>query len=162
MVRSRSNAVNPLTPDQVEERGVDPLFLVWLLARSTEDLLDSVLAPSGLTADEFAIYSMLRSAGAVTPTELARWMAAPPTTVSSYVKRLQGRGHVIREASAEDRRSYQLRLTPHGEAAHQRAGELFRPIRNEVQTRLASMDADAPAALMRLRTLVDDLRARRT
>ncbi len=52
-------------------------------------VLDTALAPSGLTADEFAIYSVLTTTDAMTPSELARWMAAPLTSMSSYVKRFE-------------------------------------------------------------------------
>ena len=86
MVRHRSNSVNPLLPAEVRDEGVDALFLVWLVSRSTEDLVDSVLAPVGLVADEFAIYSVLDGADRMTPSDLARWMAAPATTVSSYLE----------------------------------------------------------------------------
>ena len=64
------------------------LFDVWLVSRATAGLLDAALAPTGLSADEFGVYSALTSADSLTPTELARWMSAPPTTVSSYVRRL--------------------------------------------------------------------------
>jgi DNA-binding MarR family transcriptional regulator len=49
-----------------------------------------------LTAGEFAIYSILGSSDRVTPTLLAKWMAAPLTSVSNYVKRFESRGHVER------------------------------------------------------------------
>ncbi len=62
MVRSRNKSVKPLSPAEVRDEDVDALFMVWLVSRSTEDLLDSVLAPAGLTGDEFAIYSVLTAA----------------------------------------------------------------------------------------------------
>ena len=40
------------------------LFDVWLVSRATTGLLDAALAPSGLTADEFGVYSVLTSAEA--------------------------------------------------------------------------------------------------
>ncbi|EWT01549.1 MarR family transcriptional regulator [Intrasporangium oryzae NRRL B-24470] len=138
---------------------MDALFLVWLVARSTEDLLDSALAPSGLTGDEYAIYSVLSAAPTITPTELARWLAAPATTVSSYVKRFEARGHVTREPNPDDRRSYRIRLTPKGRRAHRAAGALFAPLRTEVAERLGSRAEDALEVLLRLRTVVDGIRA---
>ena len=59
MMRSRTNSVKPLSAQEVHDEDVDPLFMVWLAARSTEDLLDRVLAPTGVKGDEFAIYSVL-------------------------------------------------------------------------------------------------------
>lgn len=90
------------------------LFDVWLVSRAATGLLDDALGPSGLSAEEFAIYSVLSSADVMTPSDLARWMAAPPTSVSSYVKRLGARGHLRHERNPDDGRSLVLRLTPRG------------------------------------------------
>lgn len=155
MVRHRSTSVKPLSPDEVRDEDVDPLFLVWLVARSTDYLLDTVLSPAGLTGDEFAIYSVLDGAKTMTPSELARWMAAPATTVSSYLKRFEARGHVAREPNPEDRRSQLVRLTPAGRRAHRAAVALFRPVRRQVAGALAEHDGDVREALLRLRTVVD-------
>src|SRR4051812_24061141 len=102
MVRPRNNPATALTPGEVRNEDVDVTFMVWLTSRATADLLDSALAPTGLDSDEYAIYSVLTAARSITPTELARWMAAPPTTVSSYVKRFEARGHVEREPNPAD------------------------------------------------------------
>src|ERR687897_681728 len=104
MVRARSDFVKGLSAQEVRDEDVDVTFMVWLTSRATADLLDAVLAPAGLSGDEFAIYSVLTAAPSITPTELARWMAAPPTTVSSYVKRFAARGHVKRKLNPSDRR----------------------------------------------------------
>lgn len=80
-----------------------------------------------MTGDEFTIYSVLTSADTLTPSELAQWMSAPATTVSSYVKRFEGRGHVQRERNPHDGRSYVLRLTAAGRRAHRSAVDAFVP-----------------------------------
>lgn len=157
-MRSRSTSVKPLSPAEVREENVDALFLVWLVSRSAHDLLDATLAPAGLTGDEFALYSVLNAAGHITPTDLARWMAAPPTTVSSYVKRLESRGHVTREPNPADRRSYQVRLTPAGRKAHKVASRLFQPVRDQVVHAFGAEAEPLRETLLRLRTALDDLR----
>src|SRR3712207_1862893 len=125
MVRRRSTAVKrPLVPSVT---GTNVLFDVCLVSRATVGLLDAALAPSGLDADKFAVYSVLTAAPTMTPTELAAWMAAPATTVSSYVKRFEARGHVVRERNPDDRRSYRLRLTEAGRQTHAAAAGLFLP-----------------------------------
>ena len=132
-MRSRSKSVerDPKTNESnaaavvVPPEGTNVLFDVWLVSRATFAVLDAALAPSGLTADEFAIYSVLRSTDAMTPSELARWMAAPLTTVSSYIKRFEGRGHVTRVENPDDGRSYRLQLTAAGRAATARPGSCF-------------------------------------
>ncbi len=112
------------------------LFDVWLVSRATTALVGDAVRSAGLDADEFAIYSVLASTEGMTPTELAHWMAAPATTVSSYVKRFERRGHVRRVPNPEDRRSYRVQLTADGRSAHRHAGELFQPLLDEVTRRM--------------------------
>ncbi len=133
------------------------LFDTWLLSRSATALLDAALEPSGLTADEFAVYSVL-SADPLTPSELAEWMAAPLTTVSSYVKRFEARGHVRRVANAEDRRSYRLTLTPQGMKAHERAGMQFLPVLGAVESALGRSASTVTRALETLQRALDEVR----
>lgn len=158
MVRRRSTSVNSLSPEEVRREQVDTLFMEWLVARSTEDLLDAALRPAGLTGGEFAVYSVLSSDETITPTELARWMAAPATTVSSVVKRLESRGHAIRERHPEDGRSYRIRLTDAGRAAHAAAVRLFRPVSADVVAHLGDDGPMVDDALLKLRQAVDRAR----
>src|SRR4051794_34098044 len=124
-MRDRSGSVKGEPDDRVVPQGTNVLFDVWLVSRATTGILDAALAPSGLTAEDFAIYSVLTRSETTTPTELARWMSAPPTTVSSSIKRIEGRGHVVRERNPADGRSYVLRLTDAGRVAHADAGVRF-------------------------------------
>lgn len=157
MVRVRSTSVKGLTTAEIRAEGVDLLFLVWLISRATTDLIDTALGPSQLNADEYAIYSVLSAAGSITPTELARWMATAPTTVSSYVKRFEGRGHVSRTPNPEDRRSYHIGLTAAGRQVHRRAGALFKPVRDRVEQSLAD-GGEIAEALLALHTTLDQAR----
>ncbi len=136
--------------DDVAEAGTNVLFDIWLVSRSTTGLLDAALAPTGLSSDEFGVYSVLTSADALTPSELARWMSAPSTTVSSYVKRFERRGHVVREPNPDDNRSYRIRLTPEGRLAHRAAGQAFMPVLDAV---VATLGPDEPAVRSALGTL---------
>ena len=156
--RSRDD-VNPLSPAEVVQWDVDVLFLVWLVARSTEDLVDGALAAAGLSADEYAVFSMLRATGGTTPSELARWMAAPPTTVSAYLKRFTARGLVTRVPNPADGRSSLVRLTAAGLRTHDAAQQRFGPMRSTVVERLAGDHLAVTDALTTLRTVVDQMRA---
>jgi len=158
MMRTRTTSVNPLSADELRREEVDITFLVWAVSRSTADLVDSALRPSGLSGDEFAIYSMLSSSTVITPSELARWMAAAPTTVSSYLKRLEARGHIERVPTPEDKRSYRILLTSEGRKAHARAVTLFAPVRARVHVALGFHERDVRNALLALRPVLDDLR----
>jgi DNA-binding MarR family transcriptional regulator len=157
--RRRSNPAGGLSSREVRDEDVDVTFMVWLTSRATADLLDAVLVPAGLDSDEFAVYSILVAAPSITPTELARWMAAPPTTVSSYVKRFEARGHVERVPNPSDRRSYGIRLTVAGRRAHRAAARLFVPVRAEIERGLGSQATDVREALLALRGVLDDLRS---
>ncbi len=134
------------------------LFDVWLISRATNALLDDALQPVGLTADEFAVYSVLR-AGPLTPTELAEWMAAPPTTVSSYVKRFEARQHVARIANPDDGRSYRLTLTEEGALVHEDAGAHFLPVLDSVEAALGRSSSTVRNALAALRRALDTARS---
>ena len=150
-MRSRSKSVKSESAD-----GTNVLFDVWLVSRATFGVLDNALASSGLTADEFAIYSVLMSSDAMTPGELARWMSAPLTSMSSYIKRFENRGHITREAHPADGRSYRILLTASGRAAHSAAGRLFQPVLDRVEN---SLEQPAPTVRVALQSLLRALSA---
>jgi DNA-binding MarR family transcriptional regulator len=158
VARQRREPVKGLSEREIQEEDVDVAFMVWLTSRATADLLDKSLAPSGLNSDEFAIYSVLTSAPGVTPTELARWMAAPLTTVSSYIKRFESRGHVEREPNPDDGRSYRLRLTPAGRRAHRDAAALFKPLKEEIDQALGVREPEIRDSLSTVRAILDGIR----
>jgi DNA-binding MarR family transcriptional regulator len=100
----------------------------------------------------------------MTPTELARWLSIAPTTVSSVVRRLEGRGHLTRRRNPGDGRSYLLALTPEGRAAHQAAGEAFLVVLARVLDILGDDEPGVRRALATLRVALtrvadDDTRA---
>ncbi len=148
------------TTGVLDPGGGNVLFDTWLVSRAVHSLIDDAIRPAGLDADEFAIYSVVSQREGKTPSELARWMSAPATTVSSSVKRCERRGHVDRVPSVEDRRSYRLMLTPEGRAAHRRAGELFRPTLAQVDEALGQQEPDAHLQLLELRRVIDAIATR--
>ena len=159
-MRDRSTSVKAHPVDDVEAvapEATNVLFDIWLVSRATAGLLDAVLAPTGLSADEFGVYSALTSADSLTPTELARWMSAPPTTVSSYVRRLIARGHLERERNPSDGRSFDLRLTEAGRAAHAAAGARFLPALDAVVAALGAHQPEVRRALAVLRHSLDEV-----
>jgi DNA-binding MarR family transcriptional regulator len=136
------------------------LFEVWLVSRATTALITDAIREAGLDADEFAVYSVLASTDGMTPTELAHWMAAPATTVSSYLKRFAARGHVERVHNIDDRRSYMVRLTDAGRVVHEAAGSLFLPVLAQIDGLLGPDLTDTRERLRSLHAaLVPDPRA---
>ncbi len=149
------NIVKGHPVDMVPAAGTNVLFDVWLVSRATHAALDAALAGTGLNADEFAIYSVLTSADTLTPSELARWMSAPATTVSSHVKRFERRGHVKRERNPHDGRSYVLRLTAAGRRTHRSAVEAFVPVLHHVVEELGPREPAVRRALTAIRETID-------
>lgn len=139
---------------QLDDGLANVLFDVWLLSRAATAAIDVAIADAGLDADEFAIYSMLASGDGMTPTDLAHWMAAPMTTVSSYVKRFERRGHVDRLPHPADGRSFLIRLTTEGRAVHQAAGAKFLPLLDGVNGRLGDDVDEMHRRLARLHAAV--------
>lgn len=113
------------------------LFDVWVVANATRALLDHALRPSGLSAEDFALYSAIRRGGnGITPSELAELMGLAPTTISSAVSRLESRTHICRLPNPADARSYRIKLTAAGRSAHAAATKLFIPVLHKVETEL--------------------------
>ena len=158
-MRDRSASVDRSNPDDLDTGPGNVLFDVWLLSRTVQALIGDAIGPIGLDADEFAVYSVLAISDGMTPTSLARWMAAPPTTVTSYVKRFERRGHVERLSNPDDGRSHLLRLTAAGRRAHADAGARFGPVLAEIEDRLGD---EVDEIHQRLRELHRAVEATRT
>ena len=152
----------PTTPNAVDmpDLGIgNVLFDTWLVSRAVSSLIDDAIKSTGLDADEFGVYSVLARGDGMTPSELSSWMSAPLTTVSSYVKRFEKRGHVDRVSSDEDRRSYRLVLTAEGRATHSAAGELFQPTLAAVDEALGKQGPNLHLQLLELRRAIDAIAA---
>lgn len=157
-MRYRTSSVKVGEASDLPHQGINVLLDVWSVSRATSGLLNGALAPSGLTADEFAVYSLLARQGPLTPTQLAVQMATPPTTTSSYISRFQRRGHVRRDPHPSDGRSYRVELTPAGRRAHRRAADLFRPVLRDVVDALGEEEPVVRSALGHLRKTLDQVR----
>ncbi len=90
------------------------LLDVWLVSHLTGRLLDDALRPLGLTGDEFGLYSLIHSAGSVTPTQISRWTGMAQTTVSGMLRRIAARGHLDDNPNPADARSRLIHLSDDG------------------------------------------------
>src|SRR6187401_790283 len=90
------------------------LFDLFATEQRVRTLVMRAMADAELRPDEYAVYSVLFDDGPQTPTDLARRVGMPPTTMSHYVRALLERGHAVRELVPADRRSYRLALTAAG------------------------------------------------
>lgn len=100
-------------PTQLPRRA-NAFFRLYVLSQLMGTLLDREL---GDIPDGFGIYSAIGSTGRITPTDLARLLGMPPTTLSGHIERLSRQGIVRRVENPDDRRSYLLELTDEGREA---------------------------------------------
>jgi DNA-binding MarR family transcriptional regulator len=71
--------------------------------------------------DRFAVQSVIGALGPLTPGELARRLGMAPTTVSTWLSRLEADGALRRRPNPLDGRSQLLQLTPRGQRQLDRA-----------------------------------------
>lgn len=112
------------------------LFDIWLLSRATAGLLDEALADSGLSGDDFGLYSLLRGFGPATPGEISQWSGMRQNTVSAALKRIEERGDLQRKRNPTDGRSSVVSLSPSGQRRHTDAARRFRSVMADVLAEL--------------------------
>ncbi len=115
------------------------LWQVFVSGQRVRQLLNAAMANAALTPDEYAVYSVLFDLGPKSPTELARIVGMPPTTMSHYVRAMIQRGHARQQRSASDRRSYALELTEAGLAVHRATSADFEEANRRFR---AALDVD--------------------
>ena len=64
------------------------LFDLWVLSHRVRSIIDDRLTDSGLSADDFAMYSLCAGQGPSTPKQLAQWVGVRPSTLSAYISRI--------------------------------------------------------------------------
>lgn len=126
------------------------LFDVWLVGHAMTSLIEDALAHTGLSGDDFGLYSLLRRFGPATPSQISRWTGMRPTTVSQGLKRLNARGHGEQATNPADGRSYLLGLNDAGVAAHTAASPLFLAAVERLADELGPDQRDERVALQRI------------
>jgi DNA-binding MarR family transcriptional regulator len=102
----------------------DPGSAILALHRATHATLHALttrLADLDLPAADINVLANLADGVARTVGALADATATRPSTLTSLLDRLTGRGFIVRETDLADRRSFVIRLTPAGQAAAERA-----------------------------------------
>jgi len=111
-------------------------------------LLTAAMRDSRLRPDEYAAYSVLFEAGPVTMTEMARELGMPVTTAADYVRAMQARGHLRRDAHPSDSRAYLLALTPAGKRAHRQANGFFESAYQALIREMPPLDEEATRSIL--------------
>jgi DNA-binding MarR family transcriptional regulator len=109
------------------------LHLAYHLAGS---LIEYELAVSGITAEEYAVYSVLGGETGLTPTELSRQLGLALSSTIFRSGKLIARGHARRFPNPRDRRSALIALTPGGRLALERARPAFERVLDRIERQL--------------------------
>jgi DNA-binding MarR family transcriptional regulator len=96
-------------------RGRNVLLRLFILGQLADDLLGRAMVDLNLNPNDFAVQSAIRAFQPVTPTRLSALLGMPPTTLSSYLRRLEARRQIRRRPNPEDGRSSLLEVTKAGE-----------------------------------------------
>jgi DNA-binding MarR family transcriptional regulator len=139
---------------QAGRRRSSVLFDLFAAGQRVRTLLATAMDGSGLTPDEYAVYSALLEFEPLSPTEMAHVVGMPTTTMSHYVREMRERGHVEEQQNPRDGRSRMLRLTASGRAAHRRANLAFEEAYRRFVAGIADPDV-AKRSLEEIETAAD-------
>jgi DNA-binding MarR family transcriptional regulator len=114
------------------------LFDVFLTNQKRAQLIEAALANTGLPAEDYPLYVIIGAEGPWTPTDLARRLVMPLTTVLFRVRRLERRRHAERKPNPDDGRSFTIRLTPAGQRLLGTARPKFRVAAESVEAHLGA------------------------
>ncbi|HEX2433263.1 MAG TPA: MarR family transcriptional regulator [Gaiellaceae bacterium] len=112
------------------------LLDVFAANQKRERLIAAALGGTELPPEDYPLYVYIGVEGPLTPTELARELGMPLSTVLFRSRRLERRGHAERVPNPEDKRSFLLQLTPSGKHLLSRARPAFRERALAVEARL--------------------------
>lgn len=115
---------------------------------------DAVLAPHGLTANQFVLLALLAEQDAVTQQDLARRAASDANTIRPMLVTLHKSGLVDRKRHPSDGRAWCVRLTPEGKRVFQAARSDSEPFRKQLISALAGSEASRLVSLLEKIALV--------
>ncbi|MGA7204898.1 MAG: MarR family transcriptional regulator [Specibacter sp.] len=106
------------------EDGSDPLdqmvcFALYAAARATNRRYIALLTPWGLTYPQYLVLVLLWSRPSLSVKDVAEHLKLDSGTTSPLIRRLEARGFLTRERSADDERAVIVSLTDAGVALRQ-------------------------------------------
>lgn len=92
----------------------NPLFRFFRIGNLMRQLVTRAVEGSGLSSDEYGVFSGVLNLQRVSPSELAAKLGVPPTTISVYLARFLEQGLIRRLPNPDDGRSYLVEPTDKG------------------------------------------------
>jgi DNA-binding MarR family transcriptional regulator len=124
-----------------------PFLLHCAAFHSTRCVADA-LAPLGIEPRQFGVLCTLKSSGPQSQGGIGERLGIDRTTMVQLVDELEQRGLVERQRNPNDRRSYQLTLTPVGQQTVDEARELAEGSEEQVLAMLDDEERDALRELL--------------
>jgi DNA-binding MarR family transcriptional regulator len=137
-------------------RGRNVLLRLFILGQLADDLLGRSMTGLRVLPNDFAVLSAIGALEPVMPSRLAALLGMPPTTLSSYLRRLEAARLVRRKPNPNDGRSSLLELTKSGKTRVRSAVPALQGSVARVHERLDYSPRELDLALDRLE---DALRA---
>ncbi len=144
-------------PDSAPRR-LSLLYQLWLTNMAARTFMRAAMAGSGMTGEEYGLFSYLFANGARTLSQTARDLRMPVTTLATLLAPAIERGEIERSPHPRDRRAKLLRLTDAGQARMDRAIPIFSAGYRLLLDQLAEDGVDAEAlyaSLDQLRTGIE-------
>lgn len=143
--------------------GVEPVvavvFQLFLAFAEARRFMRVALAGSGMTGEEYGIYSYFFANGPQTLSQAATDLGYPITTLASTLAPILDRGDMVRTVDPADGRARPLELSAQGEGRLEVAGPSFRAVYGDLTQNLETAGADPEeifAALESLRTAMSE------
>ena len=136
----------------------DPLeqmvcFALYAAARATNRRYIALLAPWGLTYPQYLVLVLLWSHRSLAVKEVAEHLKLDSGTTSPLIRRLEARGFLSRERSAEDERAVIVSLTDAGSALREELAHIPGCVAEATKLTLA----DGKSALALLHNVTSNL-----
>jgi DNA-binding MarR family transcriptional regulator len=129
----------------------------FLTGQAMGQLIERVIAPSGMKASEYAILSAIDELEPVVPSDIARLTGMPRPTLTPYLERLSAAAYVERVPNPRDGRSYLLKLTPDGRRVKDESGSALSVLLRDLDARLQGDSDSLSRDLGRLREAAEAL-----
>jgi DNA-binding MarR family transcriptional regulator len=112
------------------------------------EVLDHALAPYGLTAAQYAVWSILAAGRAESAAEICKEISYDPGSMTRMLDRLEGKNFLRRIYSREDRRKLKLELTEQGLATYPEVQKCVGKVMGHVMGGISSEEMGLLADLM--------------
>ena len=139
-------AAPPATDPEVAEFAGQLLFRLW---RATHTRTAEALLTIGLTPALFALLNVLGAREGAIQTQLSSDMGIDPSAMVTLIDGLEGAGLAERRRRPNDRRAWEVAITPKGRRTLERARRLAAQVQDDVLTGLSAAERRQLLTLLR-------------